>query len=513
MQQKTPREYRDRKGKIVPLKPKYDGNARYCSPGRLQPLRKWVKAYPSAVVSYCVLTVALIALALFAFFTVKNAVHSAREGSATPRVNNAVTAVLVPGVTTVGANAGNEARVAAPSVFPSSAVAVISPAENLAANLTEKVVTVKGKNDNLNKIFKRLNLSANDARKILNLSHTQSLYSLRAGQKLTFYFDSAKQLAKIIYPISDTDTLVISRASSGARFQAKVNHVEPVVRLEYAGVTVTSSLSAGAKKAGVPGKLIGQFLSIFKDKVNLEKTLRSGDSIDLLYRDYYIGDKKIKSGEIALAEYTHGGKTTRAIAFTDGYGRTNYYSADGYSLKSPFVRYPLKFKRISSPFSLHRYHPIYHIWCAHTGVDLSATYGAPVKATSDGVIAFAGVSSGYGRTVTVKHDTKYSTLYAHLSGFASDLHRGSRVQQGQVVGYVGNSGETTGTHLHFEFRINNQPNDPTKVKLPSTEMIAANYRSKFLAQGKQLLAKLDTFKHAHGMVAVSGGGGGVTSKI
>ena len=145
---------------------------------------------------------------------------------------------------------------------------------------------------------------------------------------------------------------------------------------------------------------------------------------------------------------------------------------------------------------MHRLNPILHIYCKHTGVDLAANIGTPVKASSDGVISIAGKERGYGNVIMLKHNNKYSTLYAHLHNFAHGIHHGSHVRQGQVIGYVGMTGRATGPHLHYEFRINNVPHDPLKVTLPSGEMIAKTEQKKFFSQEKQLLAQLDLHTHS-----------------
>ena len=359
------------------------------------------------------------------------------------------------------------------------------------SQLSIKTVTVKH-GDNLTKIFKRLNLDTKLAINITSLKQASALHTLHAGKKLTLAFAAGNQLAKITYPLSVTDTLIVTKTNDGKNFQANVDRIEPTARLEYAALTVNGSLYASARKAGISGKLITQLVNIFKDKTNLNKTLHAGDKVAFLYQDMYVNDKKVnRNSNILAAEYTHAGKINKIVAFTDPHGITDYYTADGYAIKSPFVRYPLKFKYISSPFSHHRYNPILHIYCEHTGVDLVAPVGTPIKASSNGIITSIGMNNdGYGKKVIIKHG-KYSTLYAHMRGFATGLHKGSSVHQGQLIGYVGLTGHTTGPHLHYEFRINNVPHDPVKTKLPSGELIAKAYRGKFFAQQKKLFAQLD----------------------
>jgi len=164
------------------------------------------------------------------------------------------------------------------------------------------------------------------------------------------------------------------------------------------------------------------------------------------------------------------------------------------SLRKAFLSSPVKFSRISSGFSLSRYHPVLHRMRAHKGVDYAAPRGTPITAASNGKIEFKGVKGGYGNTVVIQHAGNYSTLYAHMMGFARGLKQGSSVQQGQIIGYLGQSGLATGPHLHYEFRINNVHQNPLSAKLPKAEPIAANYRKAFTQEASKLIAQMELLK-------------------
>jgi murein DD-endopeptidase MepM/ murein hydrolase activator NlpD len=161
-----------------------------------------------------------------------------------------------------------------------------------------------------------------------------------------------------------------------------------------------------------------------------------------------------------------------------GSGQGGYYGFDGKSLKKAFLKSPLTFTRISSGFSM-RVHPILGKWKKHTGVDFAAAAGTPIHATADGVIDFAGVESGYGNVVIIKHDSKYSTVYAHMSRFAPTSRKGGKVSQGDVIGYVGMTGWATGPHLHYEFRVANEPRDPMSVVVPTANPLAGAELERF----------------------------------
>lgn len=250
--------------------------------------------------------------------------------------------------------------------------------------------------------------------------------------------------------------------------------------LKYVAAKISNSIFSSGAKVGLSGKAISNFINIFREEINFGKDVHSGDEFAILSDD---------KGNIQAAEITTKNKIYRAIAFTDNDGHVNYYAPNGYNLAAAFMRYPLQYKHVSSKFSLHRYHPILHKYCAHLGVDLAADAGSPIKATSDGVIEFAGIKDNYGKVVIVAHH-QYSTLYAHLSKLGN-IKTGSSVKQGTVIGYLGSTGLSTGPHVHYEFRINGVHYDPQKVKLPH-DMIASSYRSKFLVQANTMVALLNS---------------------
>jgi murein DD-endopeptidase MepM/ murein hydrolase activator NlpD len=217
----------------------------------------------------------------------------------------------------------------------------------------------------------------------------------------------------------------------------------------------------------------------------------------VLFQDYFLDNKKIKSGEIIAAEYKTMTNTYQAVRFTDPKGNSGYYAPDGTSMQKRFLPAPVKFTRISSLFNPKRWHPILHRFRHHEGVDYAAPYGTPIKSVANGTIALLGRKGGYGNTIIIKHDSSYSTLYGHLSRYASALKVGSHVQQGQLIGYVGSSGLATGPHLHFEFRINGVHRNPLTVALPNGKSITHAYRNKFHNEVKKLLAKLDAHKNSN----------------
>ncbi|MNY30437.1 Murein DD-endopeptidase MepM [compost metagenome] len=179
------------------------------------------------------------------------------------------------------------------------------------------------------------------------------------------------------------------------------------------------------------------------------------------------------------------------MRYTDRHGSSTYYRADGSSMRKAFIRTPVDFARISSRFTNARRHPVLNKIRAHKGVDYAARPGTPIKATGDGKIVLAGRKGGYGNTVVIQHGQRYRTLYAHMKGFAKGIRNGSQVTQGQIIGYVGTTGLSTGPHLHYEFQVNGTHVDPLSQKLPMADPIAGAERKRFLQQSQPLLARMD----------------------
>ncbi|MBU0745141.1 MAG: peptidoglycan DD-metalloendopeptidase family protein [Gammaproteobacteria bacterium] len=359
---------------------------------------------------------------------------------------------------------------------------------DLAINDPKPLVATVRKNDNLKNIFRRNGLDDKSAASILALKQANVLRNLKSGKKINIALDATRtKVEGLVYEIDSLNTLVITARDEG--WDSKINHIEPTTTVRYTSANIDKSIYTSGKKAGIPGKLMAQFVNIFSHRMNINK-LRNGDSFALFYKEHTVNGKSVRDNEIVAAELVHKGKVDRVIAFTDPHGITDFYTPNGRSIKPAFIRYPVSFKRVGSRFSMTRLHPILGTVRPHLGVDLSASTGTPIKATSNGKIAFVGTKGGYGRAIILKNGV-YSTLYAHLSRFASNIQSGKYVKQGQVIGYVGSTGLSTSAHLHYEFRIKGIHYDPLNVKLPAGEMIASKYRGQFFALSKKMLAQLD----------------------
>jgi murein DD-endopeptidase MepM/ murein hydrolase activator NlpD len=243
---------------------------------------------------------------------------------------------------------------------------------------------------------------------------------------------------------------------------------------------IRSSLFAATDTAQIPDSIATQIVDMFSTDIDFGSDLRRGDRFNVVYETFWQNGEYVRSGRVLAGEFKNGPATYQSVWFEDpssGIGG-GYYGFDGKSLKKAFLKSPLEFTRISSGFSM-RKHPISGQWKQHKGVDFAAAIGTPIRASGDGTIDFVGTQNGYGNVVMIKHWSDYSTVYGHMSRFAPNLRKGTKVTQGQVIGYVGMTGWATGPHLHYEFRIHNEARDPMTVNIPNAQPLAAAQMQRF----------------------------------
>ena len=349
-------------------------------------------------------------------------------------------------------------------------------------------VTVKS-GDSLAVIFSRLDISPQQLGNLLELGGAvKCLKKIYPGQHIRLQTAGNKDLLALSYPIDKLSSLEVRRV--GDEFTASTTHRIPEHLVRTASVEISNSLFLSAQEAGLSDGLIMELAGIFAWDIDFALDIRKGDQFTVLYEEQFLDGENIGGEKILAAEFVNRGKQHHAFRYTDESGESEYYSLNGKSMRKTFLRTPVEFSRISSRFSLGRKHPVLNRIRAHKGVDYAAARGTPVKATANGKIIYRGKKGGYGNTIIVQHGTRYSTLYAHLSKYRSGLKTGSRVKQGQTIGYVGSTGLATGPHLHYEFRVDDVHRDPLRVKLPGAESLDKKYRDDFDVKAQALLAQL-----------------------
>lgn len=327
---------------------------------------------------------------------------------------------------------------------------------------------------------------------LASTSLAKELTRVIPGKEIEVLIETPGELEKLRYRPNRIDTLEVGRTPSGYITTKSKRTIER--RTIHANRLIRSSLYRDAKAAGLSDKLITELAKIFARKFDFASGIRKDDRFTVIYDQLFLDGQFYGPGNILAAEFINRGQSHTAVRFTNERGIAGYYTPDGKSLRKAFLRTPVRNARICSRFNPRRRHPILNRIRAHKGIDYAAPRGTPVRATGDGKIAFRGTQSGYGRVVIVQHGKDYDTLYAHLSKFGKATIPGARINQGQIIGYVGASGLATGPHLHYEFRVNGVHRNPLTVKLPDSVPIADNSIERFKLATGPLLSQLELYR-------------------
>jgi len=344
-------------------------------------------------------------------------------------------------------------------------------------------------------LLNRLGATDDESGRFLRSSQAErSLRLLQPGTSVEARIGEGGALRSLWF-VTGSD-MVVSIDRLGESFSATRQQVVPKREIEMKSGEIASSLFAATDAAGIPDSVAIQLADIFAGDVDFNRDLRRGDRFAVVFEAFRYDGRAIRSGRVLAAEFSSQKKTYRAVWFQDPWGKSGYYTADGRNLRKAFLRSPIEFSRVTSRFGV-RHHPILQQWRAHRGVDYGAPFGTKVKATGDGVVEFAGRRNGYGNLVVLGHHGGYRTYYAHLSGFARGLRGGKRVAQGDIIGYVGQTGWATGPHLHYEFHVHNQYRNPLTIAFPAARPIAPDELAAFNRAAEPLVARLDLLKNSN----------------
>ena len=382
-----------------------------------------------------------------------------------------------------------------PPLLPSSNPNLITvpTQQDIAQGLIWKEAIVK-KDDNLTRLFLREGLTEQDVYRVIQSKpEPKALLNLIPGQTVRLALDNtddgALALHEIQLKINAIQSLSVTNSDTGFITKTETRDIE--YRELETHAEIISSLFMAGKKVNLTDKVILELASLFNWDIDFALDIRENDSFSLIYQQGYVDGEALDDVTILAAEFINQGRVYRAVRYTNAEDETGYFTPEGESMRKAFIRTPLDFTRISSPFNLNRRHPILNTIRAHKGVDYAASRGTPIKATGKATIQSIGNQRGYGRTIVLKHAGSYTTLYAHMNSFVKGLRKGSRVKQGQVIGYVGSSGLATGPHLHYEFRVNGVHRNPLTVKLPRSISLAEKYQADFKVKAQSFVTKLD----------------------
>jgi murein DD-endopeptidase MepM/ murein hydrolase activator NlpD len=352
--------------------------------------------------------------------------------------------------------------------------------------------------DTLEVLFRRNGLSLTDLAAMVALPDASgALKLLKPGDRLEVSHRDG-QVLSLRRELDDIKVLSIARQEAG--FAANTIEREVDIRTTAAHGQITSSLFEAGSDAGIGDRTTMDMAGIFEWDIDFIQDVREGDTFTVIYEELWRDGVKLRDGEIVAAEFVNQGKSFRAARFRDDTGRAGYFTPEGRSVRKAFLRAPLNFTRISSNFNPSRRHPVLNTIRAHRGVDYAAPSGTQIRAAGSGKVLFRGVQGGYGNTIVLQHGGNITTLYGHLSRFGN-ARAGARVNQGDVIGYVGSSGLATGPHLHYEYRVNGVHRNPRTVTLPPADPIPAEQQTAFQAATEPLWRQLDGYQQTAGTTA------------
>ena len=355
--------------------------------------------------------------------------------------------------------------------------------------LKNKLIHKVKRGESLSIIFEEKKVPLNTAYKIFDFDKNNILSSIKPGDIMEFsYIGDNLENIQIIKDETNSILINLSENVSIDKIEKEIQSISSFKQGE-----ITTSFYKDALKEGIPDSIIMDFAYIFGWDIDFVFDVRRGDKFTVVFEADYSEGEKISSGDIIFAEFINQNNRYIAQRFFDKDQGKQYFNEDGDNVKKAFLRAPLDFAYISSHFNPNRMHPILHRIKAHNGVDYAAKRNTPVKASGDGVISFVGFKGGYGRTIEIKHGGNIKTLYAHLEKYNSKSKVGNKVRQGEIIGYVGDSGQATGPHLHFEFWQGKTRTDPVKVKLPSAKPINENQFNEFKELLETNLQKLNEY--------------------
>ncbi|MCW5732229.1 MAG: peptidoglycan DD-metalloendopeptidase family protein [Alphaproteobacteria bacterium] len=352
-----------------------------------------------------------------------------------------------------------------------------------------------GKGDTLMKLLSTAGADAGESAEAVSaLRKVFDVKRLQLGQEITLTFrrdDEQMRLEAINLAPSVERQVAVARTGDGA-FKANETLVPLAPRLARAGGVIDDSLFQTAQRANIPPGIIADMIRIFSFDVDFQREVQKGDSFQVMFERLTDEQGRVaKEGNITFASMTLSGQVLRYFRYQPSDDRdADYFTEKGQSVRKALLRTPIDGARLTSGFGMRR-HPILGYTAQHKGVDFAAAVGTPIMAAGDGTVEMAGWNGAYGKYVRIRHNSNYSTAYAHLSRFASDLRQGQRIRQGQTIGYVGTTGRSTGPHLHYEVLINNSHVNPLSVRLPTGRNLEGKELLRFRSQIEETLAALN----------------------
>ncbi len=359
--------------------------------------------------------------------------------------------------------------------------------------LTWDYIKVK-KGDTLSKLFRRVGLAGSLAVEIATYPGNQWLTThLMPGQEVNVAkYDNGAFAILEVPDYSTAQVRLVFPVDDG--YFAGFKQIETDQQEHFACSDIRNNLYEAAWRVNLPKPVVNEFVRLFDSRIDFSRQLRRGDEFCVIYERSYVRGKPLLGINIKAASLIQKDSVVQAFEHIDEDGKASYYDSQGISMQGHFLRSPIKYARVTSVYSESRYHPVLKKHRPHHGVDYGAKTGTPIRATATGRVAKRVQYKGYGKTIVLQHGSQYRTVYAHMSRFAKGTKVGTYVEQGQVIGYVGSTGVSTGPHLHYEFHVNGKHRDPLTYDMPKGEPIAEEYAESFqvtVNEYAQRLASID----------------------
>lgn len=401
---------------------------------------------------------------------------------------------------TTTTDTGQAAQPTSPETSGATAPNIVEPSTPQEPLLSWQTFEIKS-GDTLSSLFKEAGFNDGIMLSVIHgEGEAKKVQHLYAGETIRFATDDAGELAAVELQRNRLETLKIEKQEGSFTGDTEIRTPEP--RPAFASGVIDGSLYLAAREAGLNDRLTMELAGIFGWEIDFVYDVRKGDRFEVVYEELYLDGEKFGTGRILSARFVNRGEENVALLYTDSKGDSDYYSPNGKSMRKAFLRTPIN-ARVSSPFNLQRRHPVLDVVRPHEGTDYGAPPGTPIKAAGTGRVRFAGWKGGYGRTVILQHGDNITTLYAHMSRLGKGIKNGTRVKQGETIGYVGSSGMVTGPHLHYEFRLNGAPRNSRTVKLPDAKPVPSSEMATFKSVTEQRLAQFEVFRENYQQLALA----------
>jgi murein DD-endopeptidase MepM/ murein hydrolase activator NlpD len=344
----------------------------------------------------------------------------------------------------------------------------------------EEVDYLIKKNDTVEKILKNFNIKNNDIKNISRKLKQKKLSNIYSGRKFSLIYkkldNNSNTVVNLIYPISNTSSIEIRKVQNN--FLVEENILQLYKREVVARNVIKNNLYSSAVDVGVEPNIIVEFARIYGFEVDFQRDIRKGDWFEILYEKFEDNNNKVRdTGKIVYASMFVNGEEINLYNFKDG-NNEEYYNIKGKSITKSLMKTPINGARLSSSYGM-RKHPILGYNKMHRGTDFAAPSGTPIMASGSGTVTRARWCGGGGNCVKIKHNSTYETIYAHMKAFAKGIKEGRKVRQGQIIGYVGSTGMSTGPHLHYEVIVNGKKVNSQRLKLPSGKILKGQERNEF----------------------------------